>query len=378
MNPYLDALLKIPSGQTRSFMELAAMAGRPGAARAAGRALASCRTSSKLAVHRVVSSDGRARDTAVHTVQLRRLRREGARPRARETIADWAKRTKTRFIGYYPARHFAPRGDDRTIGWNPEQVEAFASEATALARGFVLLGSKTHHEDPLPSRRSVPPESNLDALPERFGRIDWRSMRKKLGRDGVCRIEALLTPSECARILNDSTDRSRFERSIDMLPHGYGVGTYHYYREPLPTPAATLRELLYSELAPAGYPEKLLEFWRRCRAAGQNRSSSILIGYGRGGINHPHRDVYGPVFFPFQALITLSKRGRDFTGGEFYLADDDGAGPTRKIAVSEGDVVIFATRDRHAKGRQVPVRHGMTTVTRGKRYGLGVVFHLAE
>jgi hypothetical protein len=163
-----------------------------------------------------------------------------------------------------------------------------------------------------------------------------------------------------------------------MLPRGYGVGTYHYYREPLPAPAGRLRELLYNELAPQGYPEKLADFWERCRAAGQNRPSSILIEYGRGGINHPHRDVYGPVFFPFQALIALSKRVRDFTGGHFYVVDEDGGGPQKKIAVNEGDVVIFATRERHAHGRKVPIRHGMTTVTKGKRYGLGVVFHLAE
>ena len=203
-------------------------------------------------------------------------------------------------------------------------------------------------------------------------------MGKNLGRDGVCRIQALLTPAECARILNDSTDLTRFGRSIDMLPRGYGVGTYHYYREPLPAPAGELRELLYNELAPEGYPEKLLEFWRHCRAAGQKRSSSILIGYGTGGINHPHRDVYGPVFFPFQALVALSKRGRDFTGGRFYVADEDDGGRRKNIAVSEGDVVIFATRERNENGRKVPVRHGMTTLTRGRRWGLGVVFHLAR
>ena len=356
-------------------MELAAMAGRPGAARAAGRALASCRKSSKLPWHRVVSSDGRASSA---TAQLQRLRREGARPRACETIADWAKRTRTRFIGYYPARYVVPRGDDRALRWNPEQVEAFASEVSALARGFAPVGSRTDREAPLPSKRIVPPESKPDALQERFERIDWRTVGKKLGRNGVCRIQALITPAECARILNDSTDLTRFERSIDMLPRGYGVGTYHYYREPLPAPAGELRELLYNELAPEGYPEKLPEFWRRCRAAGQKRSSSILIGYGTGGINHPHRDVYGPVFFPFQALVALSKRGRDFTGGRFYVADEDDGGRRKNIAVSEGDVVIFATRERNENGRKVPVRHGMTTLTRGRRWGLGVVFHLAS
>lgn len=75
--------------------------------------------------------------------------------------------------------------------------------------------------------------------------------------------------------------------------------------------------------------------------------------------------------FPFQASITLSKRGRDFTGGEFYVVDEVGAGLMKKLAVNEGDVVLFAARDRYEDGRKVPVRHGMTTVTKGKRYGLG-------
>jgi hypothetical protein len=97
-----------------------------------------------------------------------------------------------------------------------------------------------------------------------------------------------------------------------------------------------------------------------------------------GGINHPHRDVYGPVFFPFQALVALSKRGRDFTGGHFYVADEDDGCCRKTIAVSEGDVVIFATRERYEDGGKVPVRHGMTTLTRGRRWGLGVVFHLAR
>jgi hypothetical protein len=163
-----------------------------------------------------------------------------------------------------------------------------------------------------------------------------------------------------------------------MLAKGYGVGSYHYFKEPLPSVARTLRERLYRELVPPQYPETLELFWERCRRAGQTRASSILIGYGKGGINHPHRDVYGPVAFPFQALVALSKRGRDFTGGEFYLADEDGPRQTHSFKVSEGDVVIFATRDRYPDGRRVSIRHGMTTVTSGRRFGLGLVFHLAE
>ncbi len=48
----------IPWGVTLSYGELAARAGRPGAARAAGRALADCRWSILVPCHRVVASQG--------------------------------------------------------------------------------------------------------------------------------------------------------------------------------------------------------------------------------------------------------------------------------------------------------------------------------
>ncbi len=50
-NRYLEALKQIPEGETRSFMDLAAMAGRPGAARAAGRAVRVCPSGSELPWH---------------------------------------------------------------------------------------------------------------------------------------------------------------------------------------------------------------------------------------------------------------------------------------------------------------------------------------
>jgi len=211
----------------------------------------------------------------------------------------------------------------------------------------------------------------------RLRTVDWTACRRALEADGVVVLPALLTPAECARILNDARRPGRFERTIQMLPRGYGVGTYHYYKEPLPSPARGLRRDLYRRLAPPDAPSDLESFWKRCREAGQERASSILIGYGKGGINHPHRDVYGPIWFPYQALLMLSKRGRDFASGSFFV-EDEPASRRKEIPLSEGDVAVFATRHRMDRGRKVPLRHGMTPVTRGTRYGLGIVFHLAE
>jgi methylated-DNA-[protein]-cysteine S-methyltransferase len=49
---------EIPYGETVSYGELAAMAGRPGAARAAGNAMARCPLSPVVPCHRVIRADG--------------------------------------------------------------------------------------------------------------------------------------------------------------------------------------------------------------------------------------------------------------------------------------------------------------------------------
>jgi methylated-DNA-[protein]-cysteine S-methyltransferase len=52
------ALTRIPYGETRSYAQVAAMAGRPGAARAVGRANATNRLPIVVPCHRVIGSDG--------------------------------------------------------------------------------------------------------------------------------------------------------------------------------------------------------------------------------------------------------------------------------------------------------------------------------
>ncbi len=53
-----EACLAIPMGETRSYAWLAAEAGRPGAARAAGQAMARNRIAVVIPCHRIVASNG--------------------------------------------------------------------------------------------------------------------------------------------------------------------------------------------------------------------------------------------------------------------------------------------------------------------------------
>ncbi len=55
-----EALRKIPAGETRTYGEVAAAIGKPGAARAVGRACATNRAAVLIPCHRVVRSDGEA------------------------------------------------------------------------------------------------------------------------------------------------------------------------------------------------------------------------------------------------------------------------------------------------------------------------------
>jgi alkylated DNA nucleotide flippase Atl1 len=207
MNPYLEALKAIPRGQTRSFMELAALAGRPGAARAAGRALAGAANSSSssdLPWYRVVSTQKRPTSR-----QLLQLRREGARPRSEESSVDWARRARARYTGLCGTHQFASPADGRTEAWDPERVEAFADEASALSRGFVPVGTDPSPEVPLPETRSVEATAGLPPLHERLRSIDWPACKRALRGEGLYLMPELLSPSECATILNKSTRRER-------------------------------------------------------------------------------------------------------------------------------------------------------------------------
>ena len=206
----------------------------------------------------------------------------------------------------------------------------------------------------------------------------------------------MLAPFECERLIACWDRPARFDRAVAMGPKGYGVGEYRYWREPIPEPARSLRRHLYRVLRAAAeehrarpravkplYPASVREFWEQCRAAGQSRPSSILLRYDTGGINHPHRDIYGKIWFPFQAVVVLSRRGRDFVGGEFSVVEKRPGGDERwrAVAASEGDLILFCSRERWeiagGRRRRVELRHAMRRIDRGARFGLGLVFPLA-
>jgi alkylated DNA nucleotide flippase Atl1 len=334
-SPYLEALKLVPKGETRTFAELAALAGKPGAARAAGRAVAGCPTDDPRPWHRIVSADGSLSPVQSRAKeQMRRLAAEGALEEGDRKVA--------------PARR----------------------------------------EERAPRKRARPKPARARSEPRTATPVDWEQAVESLRTTGFFRAPSVLPPEACEDLIAAFDDDARFERTIRMGPRGYGVGTYRYWKEPMPRPALELRAEIYVRLrglaseAPgaSAYPAKLEDFWRACRSTGQQRASSIVLRYPEGGVNFPHRDVYGPTWFPYQAACVLSRRGDDYEGGEFVLYEERSgeAALERVHALDQGDLAIFASRGFRRGGRFVELRHGMRTITRGERFALGLVLHLAE
>ncbi len=337
-NLYLEALSLVPKGETRTFAELAALAGKPGAARAAGRAIAACPTGDPRPWHRIVSADGGLSPVPARAKeQLRRLVAEGA-------LEDGARKAA------------------------PVRREA---------------------ETP---RKRARPRPERAASPARSAPVDWEQAVESLRSTGFFRAPSVLTADACEELIVAFADETRFERTIRMGPRGYGVGTYRYWKEPMPRIARELRAEIYVRLrelaseAPgaSAYPPTLEDFWRACRKTGQHRASSIVLRYPEGGVNFPHRDVYGPTWFPYQAVCVLSRRGEDYEGGEFVLYEErpEGAPLERVHPLDAGDLAIFASRGyrsgTNGAQRFVELKHGMRPITRGERFALGLVMHLAE
>ena len=135
---------------------------------------------------------------------------------------------------------------------------------------------------------------------------------------------------------------------------------------------------------PETFPSTLARFLSLCREHDQVKPTPLLLYYEQGGYNCLHQDLYGPIAFPLQMTVCLSCPQTDYTGGEFLLVEQRPRAQSRGIALTlqQGQGIIFATRYRPVRGtrgyHRLTVRHGLSTVTSGQRYTLGIIFHNAQ
>jgi hypothetical protein len=236
-------------------------------------------------------------------------------------------------------------------------------------------------------------ETSLD---ERVGALDWDDLRAQLDDRGFAVTAPVLGAEEC-EALAGLFDGGRFRSTIDMARHRFGDGRYRYFDHPLPDAIQRLRRAFYERLAPVAnewsdrlggepdaFPLDHADLIERCRAAGQERPTPLILRYGAGDWNALHQDLYGDVFFPFQVLTVLSEPGIDFEGGQFVLLEQRPRAQSRAHVIEppRGAFVVFPTRERPNAGKRgwhkVGLRHGVSTIASGSRTALGVIFHDAK
>lgn len=188
---------------------------------------------------------------------------------------------------------------------------------------------------------------------------------------------------------------ARFRSRVVMERHAFGRGEYKYFANPLPPAIAGMRERLYAALVPVAnawasrmhlnvtFPATHPEFLERCFDSKQSRPTPLLLKYGPGDYNCLHQDLYGPVAFPLQATVYLSRPGEEFGGGEVVLSEQRPRAQTRVHVLQprQGDLLVLPTHSVPREGRRGTYRarfkHGVGTVGWGARYTLGIVFHEA-
>jgi len=243
------------------------------------------------------------------------------------------------------------------------------------------------------SARRVEGTGPVSPWRDRVEATNWSNIRDELDNTGCALTGPLLSISEAAEIAALYPRDARFRSTVNMSRYRFGEGEYRYLAEPYPEAVGALKDALYPKLLPiardwwaklgrdALWPESLQEWLRMCHAAGQTKSTAILLKYGSGDWNALHRDLYGDLVFPLQVVINLSDPGVEYTGGEFLLYEQRPRAQSRGTAtvIPHRHGLVFTTRDRPVPSRRgwfaAPVRHGVSTIRTGVRFTLGLVFH---
>jgi hypothetical protein len=233
----------------------------------------------------------------------------------------------------------------------------------------------------------------MDMIEPRVAAQHWAAIAANLDAQGWAHVPKLLDPGKCRSTASLYPESEHFRSHVEMARHGFGRGEYRYFSYPLPPLVAELRGALYSRLAPIAnrwhermdidttFPTDHAEYLERCHAAGQTRPTPLLLRYGPDDFNCLHQDLYGQHVFPLQVAVLLSDPATDFQGGEFVLTEQRPRMQSRVevVPLAQGDAVIFAVNARPKSGSRgdyrVTMRHGVSTVRRGERHALGIIFH---
>ena len=231
---------------------------------------------------------------------------------------------------------------------------------------------------------------------DKVSQLPWEDIGKTLDEKGFAVIPEFIDPTTtCGTLRSFYENEDLFRKTVVMERHSFGKGEYKYLTHPLPSIIEDLRNALYPRLVPIAnkwmqqlglnthFPALHADFLKECQQQGQHLATPLILKYEAGGYNTLHQDLYGDIYFPFQAVVLLSQPGNDFQGGEFVLTEQKIRAQSKAIVLSPGiGVILFATNFRPVKGKtayyRARMRHGVSEVKSGQRMTLGIIFHDAR
>lgn len=228
---------------------------------------------------------------------------------------------------------------------------------------------------------------------EKIAAAPWREIGENMHEKGYALIPGVLTGDQCEELKRNYGRSVGYRKTVVMERHRFGLGEYKYFDYPLPEVVGEIRENVYPFLAPLAnqwmvalnidrrFPPTHPELLEQCRNNGQLNATPLILKYGQGGFNTLHQDLYGEVYFPFQAVLFLDEIGTDYSGGEFVMTEQIPRAQSKAIVLRppKGDMLIFTTNFRPVKGSRgyyrAHMKHGVSEVHSGRRHTLGIIFH---
>jgi uncharacterized protein len=234
------------------------------------------------------------------------------------------------------------------------------------------------------------------SVEERMKEVAWDKVTEEMHQNGYAILKDLVSDGNCDDLRNAYDHSGLYRKTIQMERYRFGAGEYKYFKYPLPSLIAEIREIIYPHLAAVAnqwmkvlhsdisYPLEFREFQHYCQVHQQDKPTVLILKYGKGGHNTLHQDLYGDVFFPIQLVVFLDEPDADYEGGEFVLLEQRPRAQSRAIVLKpcKGDILLFTTNFRPVKGSKgyyrVNMKHGVSEVHRGARHTLGIIFHDAQ
>jgi hypothetical protein len=226
--------------------------------------------------------------------------------------------------------------------------------------------------------------------------FDVGKMENELHARGYSRVKGILNDQTCDAMRTAYDEERRYRKTIVMERYRFGLGEYKYFNYPLPEIIQEIRTEMYQVLAPVAnewmtklniqrrYPASHEKFLDECARNQQEKATVLILKYGEGGYNCLHQDLYGDIYFPIQVVLFLSEPGQDYSGGEFVLTEQIPRAQSKVSVINpaKGDMLVFTTNFRPIKGSKgyyrVNMKHGVSEISSGRRFTLGIIFHDAK